>query len=1466
MATHNEFIQEPIAIVGSACRFPAGSSSPSKLWELLRQPRDVLKEFNPDRLNLQRFYHPDGDTHGSTDVQNKSYLLEEDSRFFDAPFFGISPSEASGMDPQQRLLLEVVYEAFESAGVTLDQLRSSLTSVHVGVMTADYANIQLRDLETIPKYAATGMGNSILSNRISYIFDLKGPSETIDTACSSSLVALHNAARGLLNGDSEMAIAAGVNLIFDPASYITESKLHMLSPDSRSRMWDKSANGYARGEGVAAVFLKPLSRALRDGDHIEGLLRGTGVNSDGQSPGITMPFAPAQAALIRQTYRRVGLDPVKDRPQYFECHGTGTPAGDPVEARAISESLLASHGGDLAAEKLIYVGSIKTVVGHLEGCAGLAGVIKVLLALKNRTIPPNLHFNELNPAITPYYGPLQIATAALPWPELPAGAPARASINSFGFGGTNAHAIIERFDNDACVNGNAQGQRHYEDNQDSDLEEGILGPLLFSAVSGASLLGTVRAYLQHLRHHPELDLRDLSWTLQTRRSTHRVRAHFSGTSRDSILEGMAEWVTSNEKAPSTQVGYQPRLVNPSEVPGILGVFTGQGAQWPTMGRELIRKSPLFRKTIQACEDTLQALPIPDVPEWSLVQELMADGSSSRLSEAAIAQPLCTAVQIALVDLLAASGITFDAVVGHSSGEIAATYAAGIITLRGAIQIAYFRGLYARLALGAAGVRGGMLAGGMSLEKALQFCSLPEFQGRIQVAASNAPQSVTLSGDVDAIHEAKQRLDNDNIFARQLKVDTAYHSHHMQPCVEPYLQSLLACDIEIRRPNPGCVWNSSVRGDTELLRRGDLSSLKGPYWVANMVQTVLFSKAIQSSIWHGGPWDLAIEVGPHPALKGPVEQTIKAVYNSVPNYTGTLKRNDSDVAAFSAAVGTAWAQLGPSFVDFNGYRRAFFKSQPPAPKVIKDLPSYSWDHDKVYWRESRISRRYRTSRDTGHELLGRRTPDDNDHELRWRNVLKLSEMPWLQGHKVLDEVLLPAAAYVSIAFEAGKRLAVVGGKARPIRLLEVDNVEIHRPVVVPDNKYGVETLFTMRLLDHASSTATDGMLQAEFSYYVCNDESVGYMAHTCSGTLSVYLENMPSGKQEECFPPRATVPPNLADVDGGQVYSMFDELGLHYSGAFRAITESHRCLDYATATGSWPEGSLSNDYIIHPAMLDVAFQSVFVARAHPASRQITSIFLPAHIDRVRVTPSAQMLQSSLSDGHVIAEFEAWVVAQTTSSLSGDLNICSPETGQPFLQVEGFVVKTVGEPDADHDRPVFAKTVWARDVSLGLADPVRDAVKDIEALHKTEVTERFALFYMRRVVEEIRVQDRTGFQWYHDRMFEAFEHRLAAIRDGQNTLLPSRWLADEPSVIEDILAKHSDWIDLQLIRAVGENLGHVREEAELLEVMNKDDMLNRVYMDSNTFLINDAIADVLRQITFKFPRCNILEVGAGTGGTV
>lgn len=1448
--------EEPVAIVGTACRFPGGSSSPPKLWDLLRRPRDVRQAFDPERLNLQRFYHAQGETHGSTDVCGGSYLLQEDSRLFDAAFFGISPAEAAGMDPQQRVLLETVYEALESAGLPLDRVRGSATSVHVGVMTNDYAHIQHRDPETIPKYAATGTANSILSNRISYVFDLKGASETIDTACSSSLVALHHAVRALRSGDSEMAVVAGVNLILDATPYITESKLHMLSPDARSRMWDKAANGYARGEGSAALILKPLSRALRDGDHVEAVVRHTAVNSDGQSAGITMPHAPAQAALIRQTYLRAGLDPARDRPQYFECHGTGTPAGDPVEASAIHDTFVAGAGGAAGPSTAhpLYVGSIKTVVGHLEGCAGLAGVIKVVLAIRHRTIPPNLLFDELNPAISRFYGPLQIPVTAVPWPEPAPGAPARASVNSFGFGGTNAHAIIESFGS-AEAETRGGGGAH------------VSGPLLFSAASGRSLLRTVRDHVQYLTRHPDVDLDALARLLQTRRTTHRFRASFAASSRDGLLETMGRFVSSHERSPAVEIGYQPRLVNPKEVPGVLGVFTGQGAQWPAMGRRLLARSPLFRRTIESCEAVLSRdLPAPDRPDWSLVAELSADGASSRLSEAAISQPLLTALQIGLVEVLRASGVRFDAVVGHSSGEIAAVYACGIITQRGAMQIAYYRGLHAKLAAGARGQKGAMLAAGLPLDKAARLCGRAELAGRVGVAASNAPQSTTLSGDADAIRLLKEQLDGESTFARQLQVDTAYHSHHMAPCAEPYLRSLLACDIEVRPPEPGApVWSSSVRGDAELLRRG-LDALQGPYWVANMVQTVLFSQAVESSIWHGGPFDLAVEVGPHPALQGPVEQTLKAAYGQAPPYAGVLRRGGDDTEAFAAALGTAWSQLGPSLVDFAGYRRAFEGPPRLSGAVVKGLPPYSWDHDRVYWRESRISRRYRTGASTGHELLGRRTPDDNDRELRWRNVLKLSEMSWLRGHQVLGEVLLPGAAYVSVAVEAGRAMAEARGAQ--VRLLEVEGVDIHRPVVVPDDKDGVETLFTATVLSGGGGSDT---LRASFSYYVCANPSSDAMVRTCSGSLAVQLGAPETG----ALPPREAADAvssaaDLVAIDRDQMYALFADIGLDYSGAFRGVVASSRCLGFAAAAGRWPRESLgtsSDAYLVHPAVLDVAFQTLFVARAHPSSGQITSALLPSRIDRVSINPAVR-LEAGSGAAEVTADIKTWVVGQTSSSLRGDLDIYDAASGETLLQVEGLDTRMVGEPDASRDRPVFAKTVWARDASLALADPVRDAGVDTELLRLTEALERTALFYVRKLLAELSGADRKSSAWYHQRMLEAFEGHLSLAEDGRHPVLRRGWLDDEPSVLGRLDAQHPGSIELQMVHAVGRSLADVvRGKVQLLEVMSRDDMLNRFYMlDRGCMQINNFVGRVMQQITFKFPRCKILEIGAGTGGTV
>ncbi|KAH1303021.1 Non-reducing polyketide synthase pyr2, partial [Aspergillus fumigatus] len=429
---------EPVAIIGTGCRFPGGASSPAKLWELLRNPREIARKIPANRFNIDAFYHPDGDHHGTTNVQ-ESYFLDEDVRAFDAAFFNISPTEAAAMDPQQRLLLETVYESLDAAGLRMDALQGSMTGVFCGALRNDYSQIQTMDPQALPAYMVTGNSPSIMANRISYYFDWRGPSMTVDTGCSSSLLAVHLGVEALQNDDCSLAVAVGSNLILSPNAYIADSKTRMLSPTGRSRMWDSQADGYARGEGVASVVLKRLRDAIVDGDPIECVIRASGANSDGRTMGITMPNAQAQHALILQTYARAGLSPQErptDRCQYFEAHGTGTQAGDPQEAAAIHASFF---GPESVADPLdrLFVGSIKTVVGHTEATAGLAGLIKASLSLQHGMIVPNLLMQQLNPKIEAFAAHLCVPTECVPWPAVPEGCPRRASVNSFGFGGAN---------------------------------------------------------------------------------------------------------------------------------------------------------------------------------------------------------------------------------------------------------------------------------------------------------------------------------------------------------------------------------------------------------------------------------------------------------------------------------------------------------------------------------------------------------------------------------------------------------------------------------------------------------------------------------------------------------------------------------------------------------------------------------------------------------------------------------------------------------------------------------------------------------------------------------------------------------------------------------------------------------------------------------------------------------------------
>lgn len=1444
---------EPIAVVGSSCRFPGGASSPSKLWQLLQRPKDVLVDIPKDRLGLRAFYHEDGEHHGSTNVVAKAYLLEEDPRLFDAPFFNINPMEADAMDPQQRLLLESVYECIEAAGYPLHTMQGSATSVYVGCMTNDFHDIQGRDMEIVNRYHGTGSTRSILSNRISYYFDFRGPSVTMDTACSSSLAALHFAVQSLRGGESTSSIVGGVNLIFDSVAYISESKLHMLSPTSRSSMWDDSADGYARGEGVSALMLKTLSQALADGDHIECLIRETGMNQDGRTTGLTMPSGSAQAALIRQTYARAGLDLRSEsgRPQYFEAHGTGTLAGDPQEARGIFEAFFDRSTDEERAvegtnEETLFCGSIKTVIGHLEGCAGLAGLLKASLAVQHGVIPPNLLFNRLNPDIRPYQHRLQVATEALPWPS--EASPRRASVNSFGFGGTNVHAIVEQYIPPASL-------------ETSSLPmpagaECCAGPVLLSAGTGNSLAASIGALADVLEDETNcLSVEDLAFFTQTRRTTFEQRIWFPGGTRSELIKTLRAATCSGS---ASNVGERAPTKLKWTTPGILGIFTGQGAQWAAMGKDLINRCHAFRRSIQACEAALQSL--PDGPKWSLTEELLRDPSISRLHEAALSQPLCTAIQIALVDTLFAAGISLRAAVGHSSGEIAATYAAGLLSAEDAMRVAFYRGLHAHLAQGPEGQKGAMLAVGLSIDDAEAFCE--RFHGRLSVAASNSPTSTTLSGDEEAVRSAKEQLDEEKTFARLLKVDTAYHSSHMVPCAQPYLDSLKACSIQVRPANEECIWISSVHGHAELLDDPeDLKVLADEYWIANMCQPVLFSEALECSLWRAGPFDLAIEIGAHPALKGPANQTITSVLgpNAFP-YVATLRRGDNDVQALSSTLGSLWTTLG-KWVDFDGWRKAYLGPQSAnAAKVLKELPPYSWSHEHVFWKESRMSSRYRLAERPPHELLGRRAADDSENEMRWRNILKVNELPWVRGHVFQKAILFPTVGYVAQAIEAAAEIVAL----EQIKLIEIRDLVIPRALVLEDSHGGVETVFSVRRQQNSGNST----IEAEF---VCHSSvNGGNLEKNCSGRLIIELvPDHRNGNEKEVsmLPTRCPPRSGTTSMDGETYYqAILKTTGLDYRGLFRGMKHIRRTLGFSSAQASWTAEEVGNRYLFHPGLLDVALQAILAAFVNPARIPIRGSFLPSALSRLVFDPHVGF---TTKDGENISfESDCFLTNNTARSCEGDIHVFGP-SGRCVLQAEGFRMDNWAETSAAEDRPIFSRLEYRPDLFYATTNALAELTPDEKELKLIEAINRASFYYLRTFFSNVSEDSIREWTWDRQAFCTAAKNVIQQTLDGKHAATKLSWMNDTASLMQEY--KQSpllhDQADMKAIHVAGEHLASVMAgEERPLEIYLRENVWAPLYSHGRYQVrLNRTIADFVHTFAHRYPRAKYMEVGAGSGGT-
>lgn len=1151
-----------------------------------------------------------------------------------------------------------------------------------------------------------------------------------------------------------------------------------------------------------------------------------------------MPSASAQGMLIADTYARAGLNPLKkeDRCQYFEAHGTGTKAGDPQEAGAIFRAFFpekSEGAGDFEEDDndVLYVGSVKTVIGHTEGTAGIAGLLKASLAIQNRTIPPNMHFMRLNPDIEPYYGNLKVPVEAIEWPELPEGTPRRASVNSFGFGGANAHAIIESYDQPEEVSG------------EKDLP--VSTPFVFSAASERSLVSLLNAYLLFIKENPDFDARTLSWSL-SKRTAFNFRVSFSAPSTESLASTIeARLAESKEKKEPVAT-----RANAKTSRKILGVFTGQGAQWATMGRDLVTSSFAAEAIIDKLEESLAEL--PDAPEWSLKAELLADKEASRIALGEISQPLCTAVQVMVVDMLRSAGLDFSAVVGHSSGEIAAAYAAGFLSARDAIRIAFYRGKYTKFAKGPNGKSGAMIAAGTSMDDANDLCGLPKLSGRVQLAASNSSASVTISGDEDAVDFVQLIFEDESKFARKLKVDTAYHSSHMKACSSYYLEALGACGIQISQPGVNaCPWYSSVFGGEKVtMEHSEL--LSNAYWKDNMLQPVLFSQALTAAVKDIGTPGLALEVGPHAALKGPASLTIEEAGGAAIPYFGTLARGTNDFVALSSTIGSVWTVLGTSAVDFKAYDRLF--AQDATYTISKDLPCYTWDHEKVIWNETRLSKAHRLRENPTHELLGARATDEGEGEFRWRNYIKPNEMPWLKGHAIQGQTVFPAAGFAVMALEASKQL--VPDYEKTVKLVELLNFSIHKALSFMDDNTGVETIYIMSNVHKSDHTIT-----ADFSIHACQNKETGGFVSVACGEI-----RMTTGEPSvEALPERVESKIPLLPVDTEFFYKELAKLGYGYTGMFNGITEMKRSAGYASGemTIARDADSVVHPWLVHPATLDVAFQSIFAAIGAPGDGRLWTLHVPTLINRIAVNPDACQATSGVE---IPMPFDA-TLSLSENGMTGDVDIYAEDGKNAAIYVEGLHVTPLTQPTAADDRQTFAETLW------DIAQPDGALGWNEWALTEDEtegaaLCERMCFYYLNQLYRAITPEQREKCDWHQLCILNwaQFVHETAL--SGKHATCKKEWLDDS---WDDIKQDFDHWSKIHphfhTLVFIGEMLvPFVRGELSMLDEFRKDDKLSEFYFGHYGYKeYNMYLGKLVKQISHRHHNMRILEIGAGTGSS-
>ncbi|KAK7703237.1 Mycolipanoate synthase [Diaporthe eres] len=1295
--------QVPVAICGMGMRLPGGIHNATDLYDFLTNKGDARSVIGEDRYNVDAYYDPHG-KHGTINTKHGYFLSDVDFSMFDLSMFTLTAAEAEQVDPNHRLVLEVVREAFESAGET--EWRGKNIGTYVGMFSEDWQELQHKDTLEYNPYRVLGGLDFALPNRVAYEYDLRGPSMIIKTACSMSL---------------QMA----------------------LSPEGSSKTFDASADGYARGEAVTALYVKRLDEAIRDKNPIRAVIRGSASNADGKTPGLAVPSPDGHEAVIRQAYHNAGL--TLSETTMVEAHGTGTKIGDPLETTAIA-NCFGSQG--------VYIGAIKPNLGHSEGAAAITSIMKAALSLENKTIIPNIKFTTPNPGIPWKSGNLTVPVEPTPWP---ANRRERISINSYGIGGSNAHFVI---DSAASLNLKAPASSA----RALAAKKSSKNLLLFSANHPESLKKVAMNIEEYAKDHPGR-IEDLAYTLAQRREHLKLRSYC---------------IVQDDTTPF-QVSAQFKSQGPRQA---AFVFTGQGAQWVHMGRDLMIEYPSFLESIRSMDNVLQDL--EHAPPWTM-----------------------EALQVALVHLLATWEITPSAVVGHSSGEIAAAYAAGALTAKEAIIAAFYRGYVCKTAQRV----GGMAAIGMGKTEVEKY-----LLSGVRVACENSSSSVTISGDLDALEKTMStiKIQNPEILARKLHVEMAYHSHHMTLVGDTY-HSLIAQHVTPAAPR--IPFFSSVK--SEVLH--DASDFGARYWQDNMEKPVLFHSAVKQMLSEAKDCSVHLEVGPHAALSGPLRQIYTESSASI-NYVSTLIRDTDGVDSFLHAVGQLHS---------HGVRISYpFASE--TTRVLTDLPTYPWNYDRSYWAETRIMKNWRFRKHLPHDLLGLQTLEGSDVSPTWRNILRLNDIPWVRDHCIGNDIVFPGAGYIAMAGEAIYQITNV-------RDYTIRNMELSKAMVLHNDK-PIEVVTSLRP-QRLTSTLDSEWYQFELVSY----DGGAWNKH-CSGLVR-------SGRASPNPPKKAQSLDR--EVSSSRWYTTMSRVGLNYGPHFTGLKNIRASVvdTMAAANITDKQGDAESSYMIHPSTLDLVFQSLTVASCKGIYRTFTKLFLPTFIGELYIGDAA---------GKTIQ------VNTTAIGKPGAVQGSSYGTSDDEVVFYLKAFKGTAMEDSGVEKPPELKSLqlqWKPHFDFVQAGDLMRMQYDI----KEQIQHLERLYVLCAIETKYALSGRSTamphlekYRSWLDEQFDRFQQPGYPLvpESAKMAQLSSELRRELIAQLFEICKASGGWAPATaIVRAFEQAVNVYEGRTDYLDLLLQDGVLTGIYSWYNDIW---DFKDFMQTLGHTQPQMRILEIGSGTGG--